>query len=287
MDPQTHTSLTTLLSRLDRTVSTANSQHLTSYGRARIRGNLDYARTLLLTLEKQSSGIRVASQRSQAQKELVGYREQVKGLGETLKNLEDAQVDDEDSTDSEDDAEDDVRAREYAPARSDANAGLDVGDRPMDNAAAQLHNELRARKPLSPNDNRSAASTSARETLFQGRSPQSASSSDPSNTETLLSHNRTEQEALTTGLLSLAKALKESSQQFGASLESEKDVLKRAEGGLEKSGQGMEAAERKMGMLRKMSEGQGWYGRIKLYVLVALLWLAAFTLVFVIPKLRF
>ncbi|OQO09873.1 hypothetical protein B0A48_04226 [Cryoendolithus antarcticus] len=218
MDPQTHTSLTTILSRLDRTISASTSQHLTSYDHVRIRSNLDHARTLLLTLEKQSSGIRVASQRSQAQKELVGYREQVKGLGETLKSLDDAQVDDGDSTDSEDDAEDDVRAREYAPARSDANAGLDVGDKPMDNAAAQLHNELRARKPLSANDNRSAASNSARETLFQGRSPQASTSQDPSNTESLLSHNRTEQEALTTGLLSLAKALKESSQQFGASL---------------------------------------------------------------------
>ena len=123
------------------------------------------------------------------------------------------------------------------------------------------------------------------EQLFANRS-QSKPNPDLSHTETMLSHNRSEQENLTTGLLSLAKALKESSLQFSSSLESEKDVLKRAEGGLDKSAQGMEAAEKKMGMLRKMSEGQGWWGRIRLYAIIFGLWVALFLLVFVGPKLR-
>ena len=74
---------------------------------------------------------------------------------------------------------------------------------------------------------------------------------------------------------------------FGSSsLEAEKDVLKRAEGGLDKSSQGMEAAERRMSMLRRMSEGQGWWGRIKLYAFIFGLWVACFLVVFVGPKIR-
>lgn len=100
-------------------------------------------------------------------------------------------------------------------------------------------------------------------------------------TETLLSHNRTEQDALSSGLLSLAQALKASSINFSQSLETEKDVLKRAELGLDKSSQGMDATEQRMGTLRRMTEGQGWWGRIKLYGMIGGLWLACFLLVFV------
>jgi len=42
-----------------------------------------------------------------------------------------------------------------------------------------------------------------------------------------------------------------------------------------------------MGMLRKMSEGQGWWGRIKLYAFIFGLWVVCFLVVFVGPKLRF
>ena len=151
--------------------------------------------------------------------------------------------------------------------------------------------ELRSRNPnLQARDNKIAASTSAREQLFQGRKSEAEQQqTDPSisKTETLMSHNRTEQETLTNGLLDLAAALKQSSLQFSSSIEAEKDVLKRAEGGLDKSAQGMDAAAAKMSTLRRMSEGQGWWGRLKLYGMIFGLWLACFLLVFVGPKLRF
>lgn len=101
-----------------------------------------------------------------------------------------------------------------------------------------------------------------------------------------MSHNRHEQDTLTTSMLSLAQALKQSAQQMGVSIESEKDIMKRAEGGLDKSSRGMEAAERRMGMLRRMSEGQGWWGRVKLYGFIFALWVVCFLLVFLGPKLR-
>jgi hypothetical protein len=75
--------------------------------------------------------------------------------------------------------------------------------------------------------------------------------------------------------------------QFASSLENEKEVLRRAETGLDKNSMGMEAAGNRMGALRRMTEGKGWWGRIKLYAIIAALWIAAFLLVFVGPKLRF
>lgn len=96
-----------------------------------------------------------------------------------------------------------------------------------------------------------------------------------------------EQEAIKASLVSLASALKESNINFSQSLEEEKNILDRAASGLDKNALGMESAERRMGTLRKMTEGQGWWGRIKLYAIIGVLWLACFLLVFVGPKLRF
>lgn len=237
--------------------------------------------------------------------ELGRQREWIRRLEGRLRELGEGDSD-SDEDDDEDEREDLLRV--YEPARKAVEgAGLDVGggsgsgsgsksgnemiEEAIQQAQQQSQPELRSRKPaLSANDNRSAASTSAREALFSAR-PQETSQAiiDPniSKTETLMSHNRTEQEALTTGLLGLASALKQSSINFSSSLEAERDVMKRAEGGLDKSAQGMESAGKKMGTLRRMSEGQGWWGRIKLYAFIFGLWVACFLLVFVGPKLRF
>lgn len=103
----------------------------------------------------------------------------------------------------------------------------------------------------------------------------------------MLDESARQQDALTSSLVGLAQALKQSSVQFAQSLDSEKTVLGRAEQGLDKNALGMEAAGRRMGALRRMTEGQGWWGRIKLYGIIAALWLAAFMFVFIGPKLRF
>jgi hypothetical protein len=49
----------------------------------------------------------------------------------------------------------------------------------------------------------------------------------------------------------------------------------------------MEAAGKRMGMLRRMTEGKGWFGRMMLYAWIAGLWVVAILLVFVGPKFRF
>lgn len=290
MDTSSTVTLYRLLSRLDHTLLSPDSEQLqrlrgSQYERNKVGANIEHARTLLLTLEKQSSTIRIQTQRQQTQADLQSKRELVKKLNARLQELNQLgeEEDDEDS-DGEDSEEGDQMMANYAPARTDTQDGIDAAgsDGPQIPAPPS---ELRSRRPPQASDNKDAASTTAREQLFADRSQRSQ---DPtlSQSETLLSHNRTEQETLTTSLIGLAKALKESSIQFSSSLDTEKDVLKRAEGGLDKSSQGMEAAHRNMSLLRRMSEGQGWWGRIKLYAFIFGLWIVCFLVVFIGPKLR-
>jgi len=105
-------------------------------------------------------------------------------------------------------------------------------------------------------------------------------------TEKMLSHNRTEQESLTESLLSMAQALKASSQAFSNSLESEKDIVGRATEGLDKNTSGLEAASKRMGYLRRMTEGKGWWGRMMMYAWIFGLMFAALFIVGFLPKLR-
>ena len=107
------------------------------------------------------------------------------------------------------------------------------------------------------------------------------------NTEQELGAQRLEQEDLTSSLLSLASQLKASSQTFQATLENEKSVLDRAVSGIDKTSTTMEAAGKRMGMLRRMTEGKGWWGRMMLYAWIFGLWIVALLIVFVGPKLRF
>ena len=248
--------------------------------------NLEHARAMLLTLEKQSATVRVQQQRQQMQTDLQVKRDLIKRLNTRLREISDAAT--ESSDEDEDDEEDENILSAYAPKRKDTEAGLESGIPQEPRIDSTQQAELRSRKPaLQATDNRTAASTTAREQLFSGKSKEQTEGSSTQQTESLMSHNRTEQEALTNGLLGLAQALKESSLQFGASLEADKEVTKRAEGALDKGQQSMEAAQSKMGVLRRMSEGQGWIGRMKLYAMIFGLWVACFLLVFVGPKIRF
>jgi hypothetical protein len=304
MDPTQKVTLNRLLQRLDHTLLSADADpklRYSQYERNRVGINVEKARTLLLSLEKQSASVRSQlSQKQQIQADLQQKRELVKQLNAKLEELNRLDEEEEGDVDSESDEEGDeqdesngstTQQPSYAPARPDADNGLEANVEPREmlrtavsDAQQQASQQgMRSRKPLSAADNRSAASTTAREELFAGRKQHP----DLETTEALMSHNRSEQDALTNGLLGLARALKESTMNFGASLEAEKDVMKRAESSLEKSSLGMEAAGAKMGTLRRMSEGQGWWGRIKLYGCIFALWVFLFLVVFLGPKLRF
>ena len=85
----------------------------------------------------------------------------------------------------------------------------------------------------------------------------------------------------------MAGALKSSSQRFSSTLEADKDLVGRAGDAMEKTERGMEAAKGRMGLLKRMTEGKGWWGRLLLFAWVYGLMVALILLVFVMPKLRF
>ena len=115
--------------------------------------------------------------------------------------------------------------------------------------------------------------------------PQPQNQTKPS--DQALSSSRLEQESLTDSLVTLATQLKSSSTAFHTSLENEKSVLDRAVDGIDATTASMNAAEKRMGMLRKMTEGKGWWGRMMLYLWILGLWIVAILIVFLGPKLRF
>ncbi|THX24313.1 hypothetical protein D6D10_10153 [Aureobasidium pullulans] len=289
-----------LLGKLSNTLlsPTADDRHLrtTLYERNRISANVEHARTLLLRLEHNTADIKTQSRKSTIQADLQTKRDLIKKLNTRLielNQLASLQEDSDSSSDEDEDEEDEEsqgqKVREFAPAVSTSDTlDTDPSLTSPQQAAQDLANNLRSRKPNATNSNAppDSATTSA---LFNNRStahPTTAAGEKLSTEQVLDSANR-DQDILTTSLVALAQSLKQSSLSFASSLDAEKEVLRRAEGGLDKNSMGMEAAGNRMGALRRMTEGKGWWGRIRLYAIIAALWVAAFLLVFVGPKLRF
>ncbi|KAI1861149.1 hypothetical protein JX265_009768 [Neoarthrinium moseri] len=158
---------------------------------------------------------------------------------------------------------------------------------PQEKQGTSTQQALRARGAPTESSRDTAEST-ARTQLFGNRpsSPTTALSTTAT-TEAILDHQRQEHDRLTESLLSMAQSLKTQSRAFQTDLEQEKDVLNAAGSGMDKSERGMEHASRRMGALRKMSEGKGWWGRMMLYGWIFGLMVIAILIVGVLPKLRF
>ncbi|KAI9840608.1 MAG: hypothetical protein M1837_001504 [Sclerophora amabilis] len=287
--------LTRLLSRLEAVILApefgTDSRRLrkSSYERAKVGAvgrarNLEYARTLLLRLEHESSGIKIQSRKQASQTDLRAKRETIKRLNERLYELgqlgaEAVSSDDEDGEDilGEIDGIDDAGETKTTSTPPDLNRSSPLlaqpAAEPSQSPPADTSNVRSRRTPKSPASEDTATTTSTSTSL-----PQS---------ESLLSHNRSEQEDLTSSLLTMAQSLKTSSKAFASSLESEKETLDRAGEGLEKNATGMAAAEKRMGTLRRMTEGRGWWGRMIMYAWIAGLMFVALFIVAFLPKLRF
>jgi DNA-binding ferritin-like protein len=249
--------------------------------------NVEYARTLLLNIEHNASTSAASkTKKSALQADLQQKRQLIKQIHQRLDELN--QLDDEtseDSAGSEDD--DDVdRFPSYAP-HIKADAGLDIktgneGNEALAAAAQNLTSELRRRGGAG-----SEGITATGSSLFGERAKATTGDASGTSTEAILSHNRIEQEALTDSLLEMAKQLKQQSVYFHNTLEGDKGILNRTVESLDRSTLGMEAAGQRMGTLRRMTEGRGWWDRIKLYAIIFGLWIVAFLIVFVGPKIRF
>ncbi|KAI1413752.1 membrane fusion protein Use1-domain-containing protein [Hypoxylon sp. FL1857] len=139
-----------------------------------------------------------------------------------------------------------------------------------------------------------AETTALRTELFGNRTDTTNTASSPSTTatatataEAIMDHHRAEQDKLTESMVAMARALKESSHRFASSLQEDQEVLGAATTNLERNERGLGAVAGRMGLLRRATEGKGWWGRILLYVWIAGLAVFAVLLVFVFPKLRF
>ncbi|KAI9866090.1 MAG: hypothetical protein M1813_001651 [Trichoglossum hirsutum] len=301
--------LARLLSRLEHILLTeapeSRAVRASSFERTKIATNLEYARSLLLHLEREALVIKTLSRKQSLQRDLLEKRELIRRLNERLHEL--TQLDDVES--NEEDEED--LLGEDTPSESNHNTEDENTDKISDHIDSDTLASLRQRHPSEPPDHRESNdehpgrhprhSNTAASTLrarrrvsdpAEGSSHSTSSQAHPtttpaSTTEALLTHNRTEQETLTASLLSMASALKESSKHFADSLDSEKTILNRAGEGLDKNTQGLEAAKLRMGMLRRMTGGMGWLGRMLMYCWIVGLMIVALLLVGFLPKLRF
>ncbi|KAJ4012191.1 hypothetical protein NW752_004585 [Fusarium irregulare] len=180
-----------------------------------------------------------------------------------------------------------------APSTTSALASAPASTAAPQNTRPVQHNQeptqtsqtLRPRGgPASPSP---SSHSTARAALFANRSKPSTPQTSTATAEALLDRQRSEQEALSESILQMAGALKSSSQRFSDTLEADKDVVGRASEGMDKTEQSMEAARGRMGTLKRMTEGKGYIGRLKLYAMVYGLMLVCFLVVFFMPKLRF
>ncbi|KAI0851780.1 hypothetical protein F5Y00DRAFT_259270 [Daldinia vernicosa] len=129
--------------------------------------------------------------------------------------------------------------------------------------------------------------TSALRTQLFGTRPDPTTTSTPSTTEAIMDLHRAEQDKLTESMVGMARALKESTHRFASSLREDEDVVRAAGTNLERNERGLGAVAGRMGALRRLTEGKGWWGRMLLYLWIAGLAVFAVLLVFVFPKLRF
>ncbi|KAJ9294337.1 hypothetical protein DTO271G3_6912 [Paecilomyces variotii] len=325
--------LSRLLARLEHNLLSPSADlkplRQSEFHRARVGANLEYARSLLVQIERSLPKIKPVDRRYSIQTDITRKRQTLKLLKDRLDAISaDAEIlrsegDEEDidtgisseegdedllatpgeSAEEENEIENEVPLAEGVSRRYIEEEGLrsPTEDEPVPSttktralptataaaAAATADAALRNRHNRQPTLSLTADAATATATGSALPTTTSPSLSKTQATESALDAHAHEQESLTDSLLSLATQLRESSQSFQTSLEAEKSVLSRAVEGLDRNITGMDAAGRRMGLLRRMSEGKGWWGRVLMYVWIFGLWLVAVGIVFLGPKLRF
>ncbi|KAJ5901952.1 hypothetical protein N7495_002480 [Penicillium taxi] len=265
--------------------------------------NVEYARTLLSELERSLPQMKVLDRRHEAQSEIARDRQLLKRMQAVLD--EETHADEHETDDVDVDAEwNDLLAKPVTGKTI-------TSSEPQSEVNHAINNDGAISSPLATLPSVTSTPTPTATSLPIPSSTLRSRTRDPSTTPALdtamstarttggkpnekfvsaeqaISAQRLEQEDLTSSLLSLAGQLKASSHAFHSTLENEKSVLDRAVTGIDKTSSTMEAAGQRMGMLRKMTEGKGWWGRMMLYAWIFGLWVVALLIVFIGPKLRF
>ena len=269
------------------------------YQRTKWLHNIEYARTLLLQLEHAAQGIKVQRAKRDAIRDLAEKRTVIKRLrsrveeiGREVESLGEAAWED----DGEAETLEEILGRQPLPEDENASqrepeATL-VNGKPVTNMAAEDQSGIIG------GSSKNTSTRSEKDELFGARRRRGDNTNDKSSAKTsgfsnlegtekvLLNDSRT-QEDLTTSLVSMAAQLKQQARAFQGALDLDKGLLDRALEGLEKNVSGMAATSKNMQFLSRMSEGEGWWGRMKLYAIIFGLWIAAIFLMVCLPKLRF
>lgn len=278
------------------------------YHRTKWLHNIEGARTLLLRLERAAQQIKVQRLKRDAQRDLAEKR----GVIKKLRNrIEEIQREVESMGDE---------AWKLSASRTEQSGGESVYDMLRQRTAgsdqevgseevSQIQKDSQGLNGgQSGQSSEESAEQRTRSALFDGSSTirnrgqrqapgdlpvkgtdtaQTSGFSNIKSTERALLDSSRTQETLTTSLVSMAAQLKQQSKAFQFALDQDKGLLDRALEGLDRNISGMEAASKNMAFLKRMSEGEGWWGRMKLYAMIFGMWIAAILLVFVAPKLRF
>jgi len=276
--------------------------------------NVEYARSLLTQLERSLPQLKPLDRKHEAQAEIARDRQLLKRiqtlLDEEAAKAEARQDDDDDNEDGDDEwkelfskpvSQEKVispvsQSKDQRTTTQESESQREVkasNAQPATNTNTPYATTTTYPEPT-PNP---PASTPAPPTIRNRHTTKPTTSTDKAtatgsntklhDTENELSTHRMEQEDLTSSLLTLAAQLKTSSKTFQSTLEGEKSALDRAVSGIDRTSTTMEAAGKRMGMLRKMTEGKGLWGRMMLYAWIFGLWVIAILIVYVGPKLRF
>jgi len=154
----------------------------------------------------------------------------------------------------------------------------------------QTSQKLRPRHGPSEVGKSAPSTTSSAETtravLFRKSKSRPTTHTSTATAEALQDRHRHEQDSLIEQILQFSSGLHATALRFNDKMESEKLTLQKAEHAMDKAETGMESAGRRMTGLRRITEGEGWWGRMKLYAFIYGLMLLLVVVVFVLPKLR-
>ena len=268
------------------------------YGREKWLQDVEGARTLLLQLERQAQGIRVQRTKYEAIKDLAEKRAIVKRLRNRIEEIG-REVELMGSDDYKPPYEDNSTETLFDVLQEhDRSTGNGEKDHETSKKADSLEG-----KPLEVVEENSGVGDNRREELISSSEvrrrgvnhakpsklddARTTSFSNMQSTERSLLDSSRVHEDITASLVSMAAQLKQQSRAMQFSLEQDKSLVGKALEGLDISLTGMESASKNMAFLKRMSEEEGWLGRMKLYAMIFAMWIAAFLLVFVCPKLRF
>jgi len=264
--------------------------------------SIEGARSLLLKLEQSAQSIKVQRTRREVVKDLAEKRMVIKRLRSRVEEIGreveatgtngyTSQYEDDEESETMYDVLQQIRKSRAQSQSDDGQDAPSQQDVPVDKSQRES-TSLEQEGGTAHQQLFDSTSTMRRrqgKEEFNGSSEQGTTSgfSNLPQTEQSLLTSSKEHENITSSLLSMAAQLKQQAKQFEFTLDQDKGLVDRALEGLDSNVAAMGIASKGMKTLQRMSEEQGFFGRLKLQLFIVAMWVALVLLVFIVPKLRF